>query len=234
MIATGGRSSGAFFTQTRLIAAKDLEIEWRSQAMLVRALPFAGVLLLLFAIALDPDRGLLPRLAPGLFWLAILLSALLAIGRTFAVERANRAGLGLVLSGLDPAAMYLGKAAALLVELLALELVVAVGMAALYDVQIVEPGIGVAGTIAATAGIAAAGTLYGAFLVGGDGSSDSLLALLVLPVLLPVLLAGTRVLEAATTGSSGGDAAWLGLLVVFAALYGGLGLLTFGSLLEEA
>lgn len=99
----------SFLAQAALVAGKDLEIEWRSRVTASRVLPFAGILLLLFAVALDPDRGLLPRVAPGLFWVAAMLAALLAIGRAFTIERENRAGLGLLLSGIDPAAMYVGK-----------------------------------------------------------------------------------------------------------------------------
>lgn len=227
------KAQSRLLPQALAIAGKDLRVEWVSRVTTVRVVPFAGVLVLLFAVALDPDRGLLPRVAPGLFWLAVLLSALLAIGRAFSVERENAAGSGLLLSGLDPAAMYLGKAGALVVQLLALEAVVAVTMAALYDVAPKHLWLIAAGSVLATAGIAAAGTLYGA-LVTVDRGRDSLLALLLLPVLLPVLLAATRTFEVATQGDAGGHLAWLGLLAVFAALYGGLGVLTFGSLIEEA
>ena len=221
-----------FGAQSRLIAMKDLEIEWRSRVTTARVLPFAGILLLLFAVALDPDRGLLPRVAPGLFWIAALLASLLAVGRSFAVERDNRAGVSLLLSGIDPAAMYLGKALALLVQLLALEMVLGAGMVVLYDVEARNVATLAAGAALASAGIAAAGTLYGAVVIA-DRGRDSLLALLLLPVLVPVLLGATRLFESATTGGS--DAGlWLGLLAVFAALYGALGTLTFGSLLEEA
>jgi heme exporter protein B len=109
-------------------------------------------------------------------------------------------------------------------------------MAALDDVG-VDAGdawLLLATSALATLGIAAAGTLYGA-VASGDRSRDSLLAILLLPVLLPVVLAGTRLFEAATQGdATGGDVAWLGLLAVFAALYGGVGVLAFGPLLEEA
>ena len=221
-----------FGAQTLLIAVKDLEIEWRSRVTTARVLPFAGILLLLFAVALDPDRGLLPRVAPGLFWIAALLASLLAVGRAFAVERENRAGVSLLLSGIDPAAMYLGKALALLVQLLVLELFVGAGMVVLYDIDAENIATLAVGAGFASAGIAAAGTLYGAVVVA-DRGRDSLLALLLLPVLVPVLLGATRLFESATTG--GPDAGlWLGLLAVFAALYGALGTLTFGALLEEA
>lgn len=226
-----GEQAG-FGTQALLIAAKDLEIEWRSKVTASRVVPFAGILLLLFAVALDPDRGLLPRVAPGLFWVAAMLAALLAIGRAFAVERENRAGVGLLLSGIDPAAMYLGKTLALVAQLLVLEVLLGIGMVVLYDVDARNLALLSAGATVASAGIAAAGTLYGAVVIA-DRGRDSLLALLLLPVLVPVLLGATRLFEAATTG--GGDGVlWLGVLAVFASLYGALGTLAFGSLLEEA
>lgn len=233
MVNRGETQRAGIASHTLLVAGKDLEIEWRSRVTASRVLPFAGVMLLLFAIALDPDRGLLPRLAPGLFWIAALLASLLAVGRSFGVERDNRAGTALILSGVDPVAMFLGKAMALLAQLLLLEVVVGAGMVALYDVALRNVGLLVVGAVLASAGIASAGTLYGA-LVAGDRGRDSLLALLLLPVLVPVLLGATRVFEAATTGASRGDGIWLGLLAVFAALYSGLGMLTFGSLVEEA
>ena len=77
----------------------------------------------MFAFALDADRTSLPAAAPGLFWAAVLLAALLAIGRSFAVEEANGARDGLRLSGLDGGAIFMGKAVAIAVELFLLEVV---------------------------------------------------------------------------------------------------------------
>src|SRR3989442_9289165 len=98
--------------QALLVAGKDLRIEARSRVALNQVLPFAGIVLLLFAFALDPDRGLLPRVAPGLFWVAVLLAGLLALSRAFAVEGENGVRDALRLSGLDGAAVFCGKALA--------------------------------------------------------------------------------------------------------------------------
>src|SRR5262249_54281673 len=59
-----------------LVAGKDLRIETRSRVALAQILPFGLIVILLFAFALDPDRGILGRVAPGLFWVAVLLAAL--------------------------------------------------------------------------------------------------------------------------------------------------------------
>src|SRR3989442_6176699 len=121
--------------QALLVAGKDLRIEARSRVALNQVLPFAGIVLLLFAFALDPDRGLLPRVAPGLFWVAVLLAGLLAISRAFAVEGENGVRDGLRLSSLDGAAVFAGKALAVATQLLALEALLGVGVIVLYDLR---------------------------------------------------------------------------------------------------
>src|SRR5207244_6288721 len=72
-----------------LVAGKDLRVEGRSRVATNQVAPFALLVLVLFAFALDPDRGLLRRAAPGLFWLTVLFAAVLAIQRAFALEAAE-------------------------------------------------------------------------------------------------------------------------------------------------
>ena len=79
------------------------------------------LVLVLFGFALDPDRGILGRASAGLFWVAVLFCSLLAIQRAFTIEAADGGRDALRLSGLDPAGIFLGKAAAIFVQLAALE-----------------------------------------------------------------------------------------------------------------
>jgi len=220
------------FQESSLVAGKDLRIEARSRVTVQQILPFGLVVLLLFAFALDPDRGVLQRVAPGLFWVTVLLAALLAISRSFAIEADNGARDGLRLSGLDPAAIFLGKAAAVGVELLALEALLTAGVVVMFDVSLGSIGPLVAASLAATVGIAATGTLYGV-LAAGTRVRETLVPLLVLPVLSPVLLGATRAWEAAIDGPSADAWPWVGLLAIFAVLYTAIGTLAFGPLLEE-
>jgi heme exporter protein B len=219
--------------ETSLIAGKDLRVEMRSRVTTQQVLPFGLVVLLLFAFALDPDRGILRQVAPGLFWVTVLLAALLAISRSFSIEAENGARDGLRLSGLDPAAIFLGKAAAVAVELLALEVLLATGVVVLFDVHLDSVGPLVLATLAATAGVAATGTLYGV-LAAGTRVRETLVPLLVLPIVAPVLLGATRAWEAAIDGAPGDAWPWVGLLTIFAVLYTAIGTLAFGPLLEEA
>lgn len=226
-------SAMSLWREARLVAGKDLRIEMRSRVALQQIAAFGAIVLLLFAFALDPDRGILPRVAPGLFWVAVLLSSLLAIGRAFAVEAENGALDGLRLSGLDGAAVFLGKAAAIAVQLVILEVVLAIGVFVLYDVPVVGLVAIVPAALAATAGLAAAGTVYGA-LAGGLRSRETLVPLLVLPVVAPVMIGGTRAFETALAGTTGQAWPWVQLLTVFAVVYVTMGVLAFGPLLEES
>ena len=116
-------------------------------------------MLLLFAFALDPDRRVLDRATPGLFWVAVLFSALLAVQRAFAVEAADGNRDALRLSGLDPAGIFLGKGSAIAAQLLVLEAVLLAGVVALYGTDLDGPRrCCVATCVAATVGLAAAGT----------------------------------------------------------------------------
>ena len=127
------------FRDAVLVAGKDLRLEWRSRVTTNQVMPFAVLVLVLFAFALDPDRRILVEATPGLFWLAVLFSALLAIQRAFVVESVDGVRDGLRLSGLDPAGIFLGKAAGIAVHLLALEVVLGAGVAIFYGARLGEP-----------------------------------------------------------------------------------------------
>lgn len=221
-----------------LIAGKDLRLELRSRVLVNQVAPFALLVLVLFAFALDPDSGVLARATAGLFWVAVLFCALLAIQRAFAVEAADGNRDGLRLAGLDPAGIFVGKVLAVGLQLLALEVLLGIGVAVLYnagDDGSNEPAslaLYVVAALAATAGVAAAGSLYGV-LAAGLRVRETLLPILLLPVVAPVLIAATQAFEAALDGDASGGWPWVALLAVFALVYTAFGIAAFGPLMEE-
>ena len=220
----------------RRLAAKDLLIERRSRVLVNQVLPFSGLVMVVFAFALGTG-GVLEHAAPGLVWLAVLFSSLSTVQRSFGLETADGAMESLRVAGVDPIALFLGKAAALAIELLVL-VTVLLGLAVvLYGTEPRAEGIVLLVTtaISATLGLAALGTIYGGLAAGGSGR-ETLLPLLVLPVAAPVLIGATRGVEAAlgtdrTAVSEGWP--WVGLLLVFAVAIGVGGALAFGTLIED-
>ena len=183
-----------------LVAGKDLRIELRSRVALWQVLPVAVLSLVLYAFALGPVRQTLASAAPGLFWLAVLFSTVLATQRSFAIEAGEGTRDGLRVSGIDPAGVFLGKAAAVAAELAVLQIVLWAAMTLLFGVHLHTVWLALVASLLATIGLATAGTLYGA-LSAGLRVRETLLPLLVLPVLAPVLLAASRAWSGALTGS---------------------------------
>jgi heme exporter protein B len=221
----------------RLVAAKDLRIERRSRVLTNQVLPFAGVTMVMFAFALDASE-VLERVAPGLIWLATLFSLLVLVQRSFAIETGDGALDALRVAGVDPVAIFWGKSVALAVQLAVLEVTLVIAAVVLYGADLPIGGIVLLVTtlLTATCGLACVGTLYGGLTAGFTGR-ETLLPLLVLPVVAPVLIGATRAVESAL--GTGGVALsegwpWIGLLTVFAVAFGAGGALAFGPLIEEA
>lgn len=216
-----------------LVAGKDLRIELRSRVALWQVLPFALLTLVLFAFALGPGPSALKSAAPGLFWLAVLFSTVLATQRSFAIEAGEGTRDGLRLSGIDPAGIFLGKAAAVAVQLALLQVVLWAGITLLFGVRVHTAWLALLASALATVGLASAGVIYGA-LSAGLRVRETLLPLLVLPILAPVLLAGSRVWAAAISGPVSTGTSWLRILVPFAAVYLVVGIVLYGPLQEAA
>lgn len=220
----------------RAVAAKDLRIELRSRVVTNQVLPFSGLVMVMFAFALDND-DVLQRTAGGLVWLATLFSLFILVQRTFAVETYDGALDSLRVAGVNPQGIFIGKSVALFVQLLVLESVLFVAAVVLYRVNVNGSGavLLVTCVLCATAGLAFVGTLYGGLTAGARGR-ETLLPLLLLPVVAPVLICATRATESAfrSGGVTVGEGwPWVAVLAVFAAVFGLGGLLSFGSLIEE-
>ena len=219
-----------------LIARKDLRIEQRSHVVSGQVLPFSGITMVMFAFALDRE-SVLQQVAPGLVWLATMFSLLIIVQRSFAIETDDGALDALRVAGVDPAALFWGKSVALAVQLVALVVVLVIAAVVLYGASMPLDGfvLLVTTVIAATSGLACVGTLYGGLAAGFKGR-ETLLPLLILPVVAPILIGATRAVESAL-GTGGAVVSegwpWLGLLVVFAVAFGVGGSLAFGPLIEE-
>ena len=182
------------FTDIGLIAGKDLKIESRSRVLTNQVAPFALMILVLFGIALDADQQSLRNFASGLFWISVLLCSLMAISLSMTRERDDDALAGLSLSGVDPIAIFLGKTCAIAIQLLVLEIFLGFGIVLLYRSEIEDLWLLVSTGLFACIAISALGTIFG-FLASGLGVRETLLPILLLPLLLPVLIGATRAFD---------------------------------------
>ncbi len=222
----------SILSEVRLIMGKDLRIERRSKIALNQVAPFAILIVVLFGFALNADRAALTTFTPGLYWVTVLLASILAVHRSVAIEAGEGAREGLLLSGLRPASIFLGKATALISQIFLVSIVLLGAVVIFYDARVDDAVLLVTSLVSAVVGVGAAGTLYGA-LLGAQRARETVLPILLLPVLAPVLIAATRAFGDAMGTVATDGWAWTALLASFAAIYVAMGVVSHGVLMEE-
>lgn len=221
-----------FLRQAGAIAGKDLRVELRGRHALGTLLPFAATLLVAFGFAFGPGRDVLVRTAPGLLWMAVLFASVMAARRAYQTEAEDGALEGLLLAPVDKAAVFLGKLSAIAIELVALVVAALLLVVVLFDLSPGNPLV-LAGAFAlGSVGLAAVGGLFGV-VAEAARTREAVFPMLVLPLATPVLIAGVRATDLATTGSAADALSWLGLLVAFDVVFVSVGVLVFGYLMED-
>ena len=222
-----------FARRTWAIVWKDVLVERRSKETVNAVVFFSVLLLFVFEFTLGADRERLAAVLPGLLWLGVLLAALLGLGRTFVLERENDCWEALLLTPGDKGAVYVGKLLGNVLLMAIVEGVVLTLFTLFLNVDLGRalPGLLVV-LLLGTLGIAAVGTLFGA-MTAHVRARELLFPVLLLPVLVPVLLAIVKSTEALLLGESLGTVThWVKLLAAADVIYVVAGLLTFDFLLE--
>jgi heme exporter protein B len=215
------------------VAWKDLAVERRSKETLNALVFFSLLLLFVFQFTLGGDRERLAAVLPGVLWLGFVLSALLALGRTFLVEREHDCWEGLLLAPGDKSAIYLGKLTGNLALMLVVEALVLGLFGVFFDIDLGRalPGLVVV-VLLGTLGLAAVGTLFAA-MTANVRARELLFPVLLLPVQVPVLLATVKATEALLLGEPlAAVGHWVKLLAAADVVYLAVSLLTFDVVLE--
>lgn len=197
------------------IALRDLRIAQRRAGDTLTPLAFFLVAASLFPLAVGPEQETLRAIAPGVLWVMALLSCLMSLGRLFEADHRDGSLEQLMLSAAPLPVIVLGKVAAhWLVSGLPLTL--------LAPVLGLQFGLDAAALLILTLGLAIGTPALG--LIGAMGAAltltarggAALLALLVLPLFIPVLVFGAGAVQAAQSGL--GASAHLSLLGAVLAL----------------
>jgi heme exporter protein B len=222
------------FTRRALIVLwKDVLIERRTKEALNALVFFSLLLLFVFQFALGPDRDRLVSILPGLLWLAFVLSGLLALGRSFLIERENDCWEALLLAPGDKSAIYLGKLAGNLALMFTVEALLLLLFVVFFNVDLtgVLPALLIV-IVLGTVGLAALGTLFAA-MTADLRARELLFPVLLLPLEVPVLLGAVKATEAVLSREGLAAAShWLALLGAADVIFLVVGFLTFDFIIE--
>ncbi len=210
------------------IASKDLKLVALRGSGLVQALLLGMLLLFLFSLSRGAGEPVSPQAAATIFWLATLFCQVLIFNALYSLEEVNAAKLGLLLSPARPHAIWLGKTMAGSLLLLCAQLVFFPALAVFLNQEPADAWqTGLLGVLVVDLGLVAMGSLLGALALGHAGK-ESLLSVLLFPLLAPALLAGVRLLA---LGLGPGDMStaqsWLGLAAAFDLIFAAAGLVLF-------
>jgi heme exporter protein B len=233
-----------FIRQSLVIAGKDLLLELRSRERLLSMLTFAVLVAVVFNFSLDPTVRV--EVAPGryapiagsiggaMLWVTILFAGMLGLGRSFSLEREQDALVGIVVAPIDRGALFFGK----LIANLALLVVAVVALFLVYGLFFQLPLLPALGglalvTLLACIGFMALGTLFSA-VTAGTRLGDSLLPIVLLPLLIPVVIfaasATQRLLQGRPLDEVLGN---VRMLAAFDLIFVVVCTMVFGSVVEE-
>lgn len=212
---------------------KELLLQWRTRAQFIAVFVFGAAALLLFSFAIGPNAEALRTFSAGFLWLGLLLSSTLTLSESFHAEMENRALEGLLLLPADARALYYGKAIANWLQLLLLGIALVPVMVVLYDAGTTDLLMLLLIIALGTAGLSAPGTLYAA-MTAQVKAKQTLLPLLLFPLIVPALLASVKATSLVILGDPMQQSrSWIALLGAFDLIYWSLCGLLYGRVVEE-
>jgi heme exporter protein B len=209
------------------ILRKDLTVEGRSRDLIP-----AMALIALLLLALSGSAGVRGVDGAIVVWIAVVVSAAIGLTRSFGAEVDQEQIAGLRLAPVDPAWIFLGKAAANIVVVLAVETVILGAAVVFLDLPLGGRPVPLAVVLAlGAAAVVSAGTLLGAILAAAR-LREALLPLLLLPLTAPAVMAASAATAKLLAGSEP-VAGEVMLLCAFLALFLAAGVLLFEHAIEE-
>lgn len=220
--------------QVYAIVWKDLLVELRTRERLAAMGAFAVLAGILFNFSLDWTLISPQDVGAGLIWMTLVFGGLLGLGRTFHLEAQDGAFTGVLMSPAPRDAVFLGKTAANFVLLFVVALLVLGVFSLFFGLALgPHPGVLVLALALGALGFVALGTLFSA-VSSGTHMGETLLPILVFPLLVPMVIYGvsatSRLLAGRPLSEVDGN---VRMLAAFAVLAVGAGAGLFRFVVEE-
>ncbi|NKB81677.1 MAG: hypothetical protein GKS05_07305 [Nitrospirales bacterium] len=223
-----------FFKIMQWVVWKDLLTEWRSRETMSSMFFFALIVILVFSFSFSMDQQAAQELIAGIIWVAFAFTGMIGLGKSFAVELQDDCLNYLQGCPGSKGALYLGKVTANFAFMFAVEVILFPMFIVLFNLNVIEEfHILLLIFLMATMGLSAVGTLFSALTVQ-IRAREVMLPILLLPLVVPVMIAAVE----ATKGALSGDSfalyrQWLELLAIFDAVFMVVSFWMFEFIMDE-
>ena len=184
------------------IVRRDVTLAWRRRTDLFTTLIFFVIVIALFPLGIGPELDTLRLIAPGVMWVGALLASMLALEQLFSADHRDGSLEQLLLTPQPLGVIVLGKVIAhwLITGLPLVVLAPVLGLQ--YDMSAESLKVMVIALLLGTPTLSLLGAI-GAALTLGLRTGGILVAMLVLPLYIPVLIFGAGAVEATASGLGG-------------------------------
>ena len=223
----------AYLRKVAAIAAKDLRAEARAKENLSAMIAFSVLAVVVFGLAFDLRVPRADMVAPGVLWVVLLFAGVLGLNRVFGAEVDRGSLSALLLAPVDRSAIYFGKVIAQMAFMLAMEAFVVPIVLVIFDVNLFSPWI-LAGLFLGTLGYVSVGTLFAA-LTASTRARETMLPILLLPVMVPIFVAGVGLTANILDGREFTEfGRWFLILAVYDLVFITIAFLIFDLIWEDA
>jgi heme exporter protein B len=214
------------------IAWKDLRAEFRSRELINSMILFTLMTVMVFSLALELDSQARKNTVTGILWVTIVFAGMLGLSRSLAAEKDHGNLDGLLLAPIERSALFFGKMLGNLLFVLVVAVVLLVALTILFNLTLITPLLLLV-VLLGSIGFTAAGTLLASMSVHAR-ARETLLPILLLPVVLPVLISAVHASTAILDDLPSAEwLPWLRLLAVADLLFLGAAYLLFDFVVEE-
>jgi heme exporter protein B len=192
---------------------------------------FALLMIVIFSFSFDLRVDRVAEVAPGVLWVTFAFAGTLELNRSLATEVEGARLDGLLLAPMERSTIYFGKMLGNLVFILAIEALMLPIFSAVFDLNLLQPGL-LLTVVLGTIGFAAVGTLLSTMAVN-TRAREVLLPVLLFPIILPVVLSAVKITAGMLDGQAWIDMApWLRLLIGFDIIFATVCYMTFDYVVQ--
>jgi heme exporter protein B len=225
--------TGAYLRKIWAVASKDLRSEFRAKETFTTMASFSVLAVIVFGLAFELRVPSPEMVVPGVLWVVVLFGGVIGLNRTFGAEVDRGSLAALLLAPMDRSAIYFGKLLAALFFMLATEALVLPVILILFDVSLFQP-VNLLGLFLGTLGYVGVGTLFAA-LTANTRARESMLPVLLLPVMIPIFVAGVGLTSGVLDGRDpAAIQRWLLVMAGYDLVFMTIAYLVFDTIWEEA